>query len=160
MRAGEAAPETPRPSLDDEALKSLAALAQVRDVYPNLRVPVEITYEQFTEVSAATGVQVIPSMPFMQAIGMEKEELVQALGVFFTVATVGLAFNLTRVGLLNAATAVPGAVAMAGSFAGMFIGQAVRSRMQPEAFRRWFLIAMILLGIYLTASALYSVSAA
>ena len=46
-------------------------------------------------ISAATGVQVIPSMPFMQAIGMEKDELVQALGVFFTVATVALAFNLT-----------------------------------------------------------------
>src|SRR3954468_21916463 len=70
-------------------------------------------------VSAATGVQVIPSMPFMQAIGMEKDELVQALGVFFTVATVALAFNLTHAGLLTAATAVPGAVAMAGAFAGM-----------------------------------------
>ncbi|MEO6782446.1 MAG: sulfite exporter TauE/SafE family protein, partial [Bradyrhizobium sp.] len=44
------------------------------------------------------------------------------------------------------------------SFAGMFIGQTVRSRMQPEAFRRWFLIAMILLGIYLTGSALYNMS--
>ena len=71
-------------------------------------------------------------MPFMQAIGMEKDELVQALGVFFTVATVALAFNLTAAGLLTAATALPGAVAMAASFAGMFIGQAVRSRMQPE----------------------------
>ena len=80
-------------------------------------------------ISAATGVQVIPSMPFMQAIGMEKDELVQALGVFFTVATVALAFNLTSAGLLNAPTALPGAVAMACSFAGMFIGQAVRSRL-------------------------------
>src|SRR5882724_7993461 len=108
-------------------------------------------------VSAATGVQVIPSMPFMQAIGMEKDELVQALGVFFTVATVALAFNLTSAGLLTAATALPGAVAMAGSFAGMFIGQAVRSRLEPEAFRRWFLVAMILLGIYLAGSAGYEV---
>jgi uncharacterized protein len=108
-------------------------------------------------VSAATGVQVLPSMPFMQAIGMEKDELVQALGVFFTVATMALAFNLTAAGLLSASTALPGAVAMAASFAGMFIGQAVRSRMQPEAFRRWFLIAMILLGIYLAASATYDV---
>jgi uncharacterized membrane protein YfcA len=105
-------------------------------------------------VSAATGVQVLPSMPFMQAIGMEKDELVQALGVFFTVATVALAFNLTSAGLLSAATALPGAVAMAASFVGMFIGQAVRSRMQPEAFRRWFLIAMILLGLYLVVSAI------
>jgi uncharacterized membrane protein YfcA len=105
-------------------------------------------------ISAATGVQVIPSMPFMQAIGMEKAELVQALGVFFTTATVALAFNLTSSGLLTAATALPGAVAMVASFVGMFVGQSVRSRMQPEVFRRWFLIAMILLGFYLAGSAL------
>ena len=55
-------------------------------------------------VSAATGVQVIPSMPFMQAIGMEKDELVQALGVFFMVSTLALAFNLTSAGLLSAST--------------------------------------------------------
>ena len=103
-------------------------------------------------VSAATGVQVIPSMPFMQAIGMEKDELVQALGVFFTVATLALAFNLSSAGLLSAATALPGAVAMAAAFAGMFIGQAVRSRMQADTFRRWFLIAMIFLGLYLIGS--------
>jgi len=106
-------------------------------------------------VSAATGVQVVPSMPFMQAIGMEKDELVQALGVFFTVATVALAFNLTSAGLLSASTALPGAVAMTAAFTGMFIGQAVRSRMKPEVFRRWFLIAMILLGLYLAGTAVY-----
>jgi len=110
-------------------------------------------------VSAATGVQVIPSMPFMQAIGMEKNELVQALGVFFTVATLALAFNLTSAGLLSASTALPGAVAMVAAFTGMFIGQAVRSRLEPEAFRRWFLIAMMLLGIYLAGSAVYEVLA-
>lgn len=104
-------------------------------------------------VAAATGVQVIPSMPFMQSIGMEKNELVQALGLFFTVATVAQALNLTSAGLLTASTALPGIVAMITAFAGMFIGQAVRNRMQPEQFRRWFLIAMLLLGIYLSVSA-------
>src|SRR6478735_1005445 len=107
-------------------------------------------------VSAATGVQVVPSMPFMQAIGMEKDELVQALGVFFTVATLALAFNLSAVGLLDQTTALPGVVAMVCSFAGMAIGQGVRTRMKPEVFRRWFLIAMIFLGIYLAGSAIYS----
>jgi uncharacterized membrane protein YfcA len=110
--------------------------------------------------SAATGVQVIPSMPYMQAIGMEKDELVQALGVFFTVATVSLAFNLTSAGLLTAATALPGAIAMVCAFTGMYIGQAVRSRLEPEAFRRWFLIAMIFLGLYLAGSALYNIQRA
>lgn len=105
-------------------------------------------------ISAATGVQVIPSMPFMQAIGMEKDELVQALGVFFTTATLAQAFNLSSAGLLNASTALPGVVAMIAAFTGMFLGQALRTRMQPETFRRWFLIAMLLLGCYLSATAI------
>ena len=46
---------------------------------------------------------------------------------------------------------------MAAAFIGMFVGQAVRSRLQPETFRLWFLIAMILLGLYLAGSALYNV---
>lgn len=111
-------------------------------------------------VSAATGVQVIPSMPFMQSIGMEKNELIQALGLFFTVATATQAFNLTSAGLLNASTALPGVVAMVMAFAGMFTGQAVRERMAPEQFRRWFLIAMLLLGIYLAVTATLAVLAA
>jgi uncharacterized protein len=108
-------------------------------------------------ISASTGVQVLPSMPFMQAIGMEKDELVQALGVYFTVATLALAFNLTTAGLLSAATALPGLIALVASFVGMFIGQAVRTRMEPDTFRRWFLIAMIFLGIYLVGSAIYNI---
>jgi uncharacterized membrane protein YfcA len=106
-------------------------------------------------ISASSGVQVIPSVPFMQAIGMKKDELVQALGVFFTVATLALGFTLTSSGLMTGATALPGVVALACSFAGVFIGQAVRTRMPAETFRRWFLIAMILLGIYLAATATY-----
>ena len=110
-------------------------------------------------VSAATGVQVIPSMPFMQAIGMEKDELVQALGVFFTTATVAQAFNLTGAGLLNATIAIPGAVAMVAAFAGMYLGQLLRSRMDADTFRRWFLIAMLLLGIYLAGEMLMRIYA-
>lgn len=106
-------------------------------------------------ISASTGVQVIPSMPFIQAIGMEKDEFVQALGVFFTVATIALGFTLSSAGLLSSATALPGAVAMVFSFAGVFSGQTVRTRMPAESFRRWFLIAMILLGLYLGATAVY-----
>lgn len=105
-------------------------------------------------ISAATGVQVIPSMPFMQAIGMEKDELVQALGVFFTTATVALAFNLTGAGLLNASVAIPALVAMVTAFTGMYLGQLLRSRMDADTFRRWFLIAMLLLGIYLAGDML------
>jgi hypothetical protein len=99
-------------------------------------------------------------MPFLQALGMEKDQLVQALGVFFTVATVALSVNLTTSGLLTASTALPGAIAMGCSFAGMFIGQALRDRMPADAFRTWFLIAMIILGLYIAGAAIYKMIAA
>ena len=110
-------------------------------------------------ISAATGVQVIPSMPFLQALGMKKDELIQALGVFFTVATLVQAFNLSVAGVLDESIALPGAVALACSFTGMAIGQAVRTRLEPEAFRRWFLISMIVLGIYLACVSSYEIFA-
>ncbi len=110
-------------------------------------------------ISVATGVQVVPSMPFMQAVGMERDELVQALGLFFTVATLALSVNLTHSGVLSAATVLPGAIALAASFAGMFLGQTVRSKMPAEAFGRWFLLGMIALGIYLAASTMLGLTA-
>ena len=108
-------------------------------------------------ISAATGLQVVPSMPFLQALGMKKDELIQALGVFFTVATVAQAFNLSAAGLLDQSTALPGIVALVCAFTGMAIGQVVRTRLEPEVFRRWFLVSMILLGIYLACVASYEI---
>jgi uncharacterized protein len=108
-------------------------------------------------ISGATGVQVIPSMPFMQALGMKKDELIQALGVFFTVATLVQAFNLSAAGLLDQSTALPGVIALACSFTGMAVGQTVRTRLEPDSFRRWFLISMIVLGIYLAVVASYEI---
>jgi uncharacterized membrane protein YfcA len=94
-------------------------------------------------------------MPFMQAIGLEKNVFVQALGMFFTTATIALAFNLTSAGLLSAATALPGGVALVAAFAGMFAGQILRDRMDAETFRYWFLISMMLLGFYLAGDMLW-----
>jgi uncharacterized membrane protein YfcA len=108
-------------------------------------------------ISAATGVQVIPSMPFLQALGMKKDELIQALGVFFTVATLVQAFNLSAAGILDESIALPGVIALACSFTGMAVGQTIRTRLEPEAFRRWFLISMIVLGTYLAGAETYEI---
>lgn len=44
-------------------------------------------------VTAATGVFVVPAVPYLQALGLEKDDLVQALGLSFTVSTFALAAN-------------------------------------------------------------------
>lgn len=103
-------------------------------------------------ITAATGVFVIPAVPYLQAIGLEKDDLVQALGLSFTVSTIALAFNVGAAGALTASIAAPVAVAIVLSIAGMWAGQVLRSRLSPAAFRRWFFVALLALGVYLAAT--------
>jgi uncharacterized protein len=105
-------------------------------------------------ITAATGVFVIPAVPYLAAIGLEKEELIQALGLSFTVSTMALALNLAVAGALNVAVlgTIVGAVLMA--LAGMWIGQALRLRLRPAIFQRWFFGVLLVLGLYLVARSL------
>ena len=102
-------------------------------------------------ITAATGVFVIPAVPYLQAIGLEKEELVQALGLSFTVSTLALALNVGLEGGLQLSKAIDTITALALACVGMWIGQTVRLRMSPTVFRRWFFVGLLLLGIYLVA---------
>jgi uncharacterized membrane protein YfcA len=105
-------------------------------------------------ITAATGVFVIPAVPYLQAIGLEKEELVQALGLSFTVSTAALAVNLAMAEALDIGLAGPALGALAMAALGMGLGQALRLRMSPPTFRRWFFSALLLLGLYLAARGL------
>ena len=102
-------------------------------------------------ISAATGVFVIPAVPYLQAIGLEKEELVQALGLSFTVSTVAVAVNVGLEGGLRLFPISETLVALALACVGMWIGQTLRLRMSPMTFRRWFFAGLLLLGGYLVA---------
>lgn len=105
-------------------------------------------------ITAATGVFVIPAVPYLQAIGLDKEELVQALGLSFTVSTAALAVNVAQAGALNAATTTATVIALVTAIVGMWVGQLLRLRLSPATFRRWLFIGLALLGAYLVVRAM------
>jgi uncharacterized membrane protein YfcA len=133
------------------SLYAIASLAEVRLPAPKGWEPViSLLVGAVTGlITAATGVFVIPAVPYLQAVGLEKEELVQALGLSFTVSTLALAINVGLEGGLQLSEAVDTITALALACVGMWIGQAIRLRMSPTAFRRWFFVGLLLLGIYL-----------
>lgn len=100
-------------------------------------------------ITGATGVFVIPAVPYLQALGLEKEELVQALGLSFTVSTVALGASLVGGGVLGAPLAGASLLALVPALAGMSAGQWVRLRISAEAFRRFFFIGLLVLGGYI-----------
>jgi uncharacterized protein len=97
-------------------------------------------------VTGSTGVFVIPAVPYLQALGLRKDDLIQALGLSFTVSTIALAVGLGWRGAFQLDGLALSSLAIVPALAGMWLGQAVRRRVSPETFRRWFLIGLLLLG--------------
>jgi uncharacterized membrane protein YfcA len=97
-------------------------------------------------LASITGVFVVPNVPYLQALGLDREDLIQALGLSFTVSTVALGAGLAANGSLPMATVGASLLTLGPALAGMAIGQAVRSRISPPLFRACFFIGMALLG--------------
>lgn len=97
-------------------------------------------------ITGTTGIFVIPAVPYLQALGLSRDDLIQALGLSFTVSTVALAiglglhdaFALDRFGL--------SVLALAPALAGMWAGGMLRRKIAPATFRKIFLVSLLLLG--------------
>jgi uncharacterized membrane protein YfcA len=100
-------------------------------------------------VTAASGVFVIPAVPYLNALGLEKEDLVRALGISFLVSTIALAASLRSGGALEMGNAVGSLLALLPALLGMALGQWVRLRVQPELFKKVFFSGLLALGGYL-----------
>lgn len=107
-------------------------------------------------VTAVTGVFVIPAVPYLQAIGLQKDDLVQALGLSFSVSTLALAAALGHSGeLLQPAVLGLSVLALLPALLGMAGGQWLRKRISPERFKRGFFIGLLLLGADLSLRGLF-----
>lgn len=97
-------------------------------------------------VTGATGVFVIPAVPYLGALGLERDDLVQALGLSFTVSTLALAAGLAWHGALPAGAAGASLLALAPALAGMAFGGWLRARVRASTFRLCFLLGLVVLG--------------
>ncbi len=100
-------------------------------------------------LTGATGVFVIPAVPYFNSLRLAKEELIQSIGIsaFFCPLALGLA--LAASGRFQAAIVGSSFLALLPALAGMYAGQFVRGRLEPTVFRRWFFIGLLALGGYM-----------
>jgi hypothetical protein len=102
-------------------------------------------------VTAATGVFVLPAVPYLQALGLPRDALVQAMGLSFTVSTLALAAGLVANGAYPAAALGASALMLLPALAGMQAGQWLRGRLSAARFRQCFMASLVLLGSWMVA---------
>ncbi len=104
--------------------------------------------------TAATGVFVLPAVPYLQALGLDKDELIPALGISFIVSTLALSFGLIGTGALNTGVAWHSLLALVPALAGQATGTAIRARISAATFKMCFFAGLLALGCYLVTRAL------
>ena len=97
-------------------------------------------------VTGATGVFVIPAVPYLGSLGLARDDLVQALGLSFTVSTFALAAGLALHGALPFAASGASLLAALPALAGMALGGSICARVRPQTFRLCFFVGLFALG--------------
>lgn len=108
-------------------------------------------------LTGMTGSFVVPGVMFLQAIGLSRDMLVQAMGMLFMASTIALALALQGNNLLTTQLNIVSVAALLPAILGMIVGQRIRQRLSEARFRKVFFIAILLLGGYIIASAAFSI---
>src|SRR5690606_33781230 len=105
--------------------------------------------------TAATGVFVMPAVPYLQALGLRRAALMQAMGISFTVSTAALAAGLHMNGQYAPAQLGMSALLLVPALAGMAIGQAIAGRLSQAVFKRCLMASLALLGLHMIVRELW-----
>ena len=107
-------------------------------------------------ISGVTGVFVLPAVDYLRALALGRDQLIQVMGIWFSVATISLGSALSHHGLVVGSLGLLSAVGIVPAFIGMILGRRLRTQLSPDIFRTVFLIGLSLVGLYLIVMGLSS----
>ncbi len=102
------------------------------------------------------GAFTVPGVVYLQSTRLAREDLVQAMGMIFTLSAVGLSISLGAQNLMTADLGLMSTAAVVPVVIGMVIGTRIRKRTSEQSFRQIFLIALGILGTYIVVSSVAS----
>jgi uncharacterized membrane protein YfcA len=105
-------------------------------------------------LTGMTGSSVVPGVMFLQAIGLPRDVLIQAMGILFAASTLALAAALQQANFLTVDHGLLSSAAVLPALAGMIAGRWMRKGLTEQRFRTVFFVALLVLGVYLIANAI------
>ncbi|WP_338546077.1 sulfite exporter TauE/SafE family protein [Pseudomonas benzopyrenica] len=99
-------------------------------------------------ITGMTGIFVLPAVPYLQSLALDKERLIEALGLTFTVASLALLIGLWWQDALAIERLGASSLLLLPALLGMWVGQRVRQGLDEQLFRRLFFGGLLLLGAY------------
>lgn len=100
-------------------------------------------------LNGMTGSQVVPVVPYLLSLPLERDHFVQASNISFTLSSLVMSLGLTQLGLMTLETSLISSFGVILVYTGVQLGTRVRRWMSPSVFRRTVLGLLICLGFSL-----------
>ena len=100
-------------------------------------------------LTGLTGTLFLPGVMYLQAIGLSRDQLVQAMGLLFALSTLALGISLHETGRIDVGLWQISCFALLPALFGMHCGKICRGYLSDDLFRRVFLSGLALLGLYI-----------
>lgn len=101
-------------------------------------------------VNGATGSQIMPIMPYLLALQMDRNLFIQTINMAFTLNTFIMIACLGKLGILTWKIAGISAIGIVPVAVGIGLGTWLRKKVSDALFRKMVLVFLILLGINLS----------
>ncbi len=103
-------------------------------------------------LNGLTGSYVFPGVLYLEALRLNRDTMIQAMGILFLVASGALAVSLTGHKVMTINLFALSAGATLPALAGFYAGQYCRRKLPEPLFRRVFLSGLLGLGLYTAAT--------
>lgn len=100
-------------------------------------------------INGVTGSQVIPSVPFLMALHLERNLFIQALNCSFTLSSLVMGFGLGQLGLFSSDHVLISACGTIFVFFGLRMGSRIRHRLPENVFRHAIIAMLAIMGLSL-----------
>ena len=98
-------------------------------------------------INGVTGSQVMPVLPFLLSLQLERNMFIQAINVSFTLSSLVMAIGLWKLGLMTLQSVEVSLLGLIVVLIGVRLGSHVRRWLSPAAFRSAVLIILTVLGV-------------
>lgn len=105
-------------------------------------------------LTGMVGVYIIPSVMYFHAIGMRRDELLQSMGILFSLSSISMLLAYRYQSLLNTQYLMLSSAAVIPALIGMYVGQHISKHIAEATFKKLLFMTLLILGIFIVLKTL------
>lgn len=104
-------------------------------------------------INGMTGSQLMPVLPYLMALKLDRERFVQAINCSFTASSLVMAAGLSQIGLMDWERVLVSTLGIIPVWLGLKLGSPVRRKISPDLFRTLVILMLMASGVLLIVRA-------